>query len=183
MSKPRLLMHVCCGPCAIHPFKVMSEKHEIAAYYYNPNIHPETEYARRLSTAKSFCEEQGARFISGPHDPEQYFHAIGSSRVKPARCGHCYSLRLSAVASAAAELGYDAFTTTLLVSPHQDREAILAAGQTAENRSGARFLAEDFRDGFRDAQRISRDLGMYRQEYCGCRYSEAEAAIERGSEE
>lgn len=178
-AKKSLLLHVCCGPCAIHPIETMSDRYDVAAIFYNPNIHPDDEYARRLSSAKSLCESEEVRFLTGPYEPEQYFHAIGDDESKPARCAHCYELRLSATAAAATELEFDAFTTTLLVSPHQDRQAILAAGEAAEQTSDATFLGEDFRDGFREAQRISRDRGMYRQDYCGCRFSKTEAAEER----
>lgn len=179
MSARRLLLHTCCGPCSIYPIERLSTAYEVAGYYYNPNIHPEEEYARRLSTAKQYASGLGIRFITGPYDPEQYFRAVAVDEAKPNRCAHCYSLRLSAAASAAQELQFDAFTSTLLVSPYQDRERILEAGREAAGVAGVDFVEEDFRDGYRAVQVRSRELGMYRQKYCGCRFSETEAAQER----
>ncbi|RJQ56165.1 MAG: hypothetical protein C4521_00855 [Actinobacteria bacterium] len=170
-----VLLHVCCGPCAIHPVSVLGARSLVAAYYYNPNIHPAEEYARRLSTAKQYFEQIGLRFVSGPYIPEQYFSAIGSDVTKPARCEHCYELRLSATAAAAAELGFGSFATTLLVSPYQDREAILAAGRRAAQTNHVDFIEQDFTSGYRAAQQESRERGMYRQKYCGCSYSKDEA--------
>ncbi len=178
-SRNRLLLHACCGPCTIHPLEKMCADYNVSIYYYNPNIHPEAEYVRRLSAARQYCLEKGVRFVVGPYIVEQYFRAVAQDEAKPNRCAHCYSLRLSATASAAQELGFDAFTSTLLVSPYQDRDLVLAAGERAAEKCGAPFLGEDFRDGYRDAMQASRDLTMYRQKYCGCRYSEAEGARAR----
>jgi len=173
--KGRALLHVCCGPCAIEPVSALSGRWDLTAYYYNPNIHPLREYARRMATAKTFLQSEGVRFLSAPYDPDQYSNAIGEDTARPGRCARCYSLRLSAAACAAQELGVEAFTTTLLVSPYQDREQILEAGREASGRAGVEFLEEDFRPGYRAARQTARERGMYRQKYCGCRYSEEEA--------
>lgn len=180
-GEARLLLHVCCGPCAIHPVKVLSLTYGSAAYFYNPNVQPADEYARRLSAAKQYCESAGLRFVCGPYTPEEYSSAIAADKRKPRRCEHCYALRLNAAAKAAGKLGFDSFTTTLLASPYQDRDAILAAGVAAAQAAGVEFVREDFRDGYRDAQRESRELNMYRQKYCGCPCSKQEAAEERRS--
>lgn len=174
-AEPRLLVHVCCGPCAIHPLQELGARYNTAAYFYNPNVHPADEYARRLSTAKRYCETQRIRFLTGPYDTVHYFHAIGDETDKPGRCTHCYGLRLSAAAATAHELSFEAFTTTLLVSPYQDRDAILTAGREAAGLSGVTFVEEDFRIGYRAGQRQAHALGMYCQRYCGCRFSAHEA--------
>ncbi len=174
----RLLLHVCCGPCSIEPVEDLGKDYELGTYYYNPNIHPQDEYARRLATAKGYLQSLGLRFVSAPYVPLQYSNALGTLEKKPERCLRCYSLRLTATAAVAAELDFPNFTTTLFVSPYQDREAILRAGHEAAELAGVRFIEKDWRDRFRHGQQRARELGMYRQKYCGCSYSLAEAEEE-----
>ncbi len=169
----KVLLHTCCGPCLIHPFEVLSGSgHEVVAYYYNPNIHPSREYRRRLEVVREHCTKKGIELREGPYEMESFLAAVASDPAE--RCETCFSLRLSKAAAEARLLGAQAFTTTLLVSPHQDQEKIRRAGESAAIEHGVLFMFEDMRSGYPEAVAESRRLGMYRQGYCGCVYSEKE---------
>jgi epoxyqueuosine reductase len=176
----KTLLHVCCGPCAEWPLHVLAEQGtdlaagDVTGYFYNPNIHPREEHARRLENAARVASLRGVPFESDPAYDEAPFRermddppVHGDGTASP-RCRQCYAMRLEAAARHAAEIGAEAFTTTLLVSPYQDHAALVEIGRAAGERHGVRFLAEDFRDGYREGQRMAREDGLYRQRYCGC---------------
>lgn len=182
----KTLLHVCCGPCSEWPLRVLEERGadlasgELTGYFYNPNIHPADEHARRLANAARVAELRGLPFEADPAYDEAPFRARmddppvhGDGTASP-RCRTCYAMRLEAAAKRAAEIGADAFTTTLLVSPYQDQEALREIGREAGARHGVRFLEESFRDGYREGQRMAREDGLYRQRYCGCAASLAQ---------
>jgi predicted adenine nucleotide alpha hydrolase (AANH) superfamily ATPase len=147
---------------------------DLTGYFFNPNIHPPEEHARRLENAARLAALRGLPFEADPAYDEAPFRARmddpcvhGDGTASP-RCRACYALRMEAAAAQAARIGAEAFTTTLLVSPYQDREALREIGREAGRRHGVRFLEEDFRDGYREGQRMARADGLYRQRYCGC---------------
>lgn len=176
----RVLLHACCGPCLLEPYDSISEGAEVAVCYANPNIFPPDEYERRLGTLRAYAEEAGIEVIELPYEPQAWREIVSTtSGQRPERCRACYRLRIGMVAREAARRGYDAVATTLTVSPYQDYAGIIEAGEEVCAREGVRFLATDFRDRYPDATRRSRELGMYRQNYCGCEPSIAEAAAER----
>ena len=151
-------------------------------YWYNPNIHPYTEYRSRLDSLRLFAEEKkliliaedeyGLRlFIKGVSEKEK---ASGGSPGEQSRCAYCYRLRLEKAAHFAAENGYDAFSTTLLISPYQNHELIQRIGEELAAKHGVEFLYRDFRPLFREGQSHARKAGYYMQKYCGCIYSEEE---------
>lgn len=154
---------------------------DFGIYYDNPNIHPATEYERRLETIKEFvAEPHGLPFIEGPYDPqewEQRAGTYGTDREK--RCRACYRMRFERLAAMAAEQGYDAIGSTLTISPYQYTSAIIEELERAAAGVGLASDAHDYRDCYPEATRRSRELGMYRQNYCGCRFSIAEAQAER----
>lgn len=168
----RLLFHTCCGPCLIYPGETLSRDFEITSYYYNPNIHPTTEYIRRLDTLAWYCERLGYELIAGEYQPA--LHLRAAVAADGGRCAACYRLRLEETARYAAENGYGLFSTTLTVSPYQDHDLIGAIGAAAAERHGVAFVYRDFRAGYREGQAKARELEMYRQPYCGCIYSEFE---------
>jgi predicted adenine nucleotide alpha hydrolase (AANH) superfamily ATPase len=163
----KLLMHMCCAPCTTYPLTVLRTKNiDITGFFYNPNIHPLEEYNRRLETVKEYSRLVNLDVIcidGFMEDTWLNYKGDGFSR-----CNMCYSIRLDKVASYAKENGYDAFTTSLLVSPYQKHELIKELGDKFAKKYGIEFYYEDFRIGFREGQAIAKELGLYRQKYCGC---------------
>lgn len=167
VDDPRLLLHACCGPCAEYPARTLiAEGFELQAYYYNPNIHPKAEWTRRLDNLLTVAELIGFPVIVDAAYDEAPWLAM--TQPVPLRCQMCYRIRLEATAREAAARGIPRFTTTLLVSPYQDHDALIRIGQEAAERHGVTFLARDFRPGFREGQDQARADGLYRQKYCGC---------------
>lgn len=176
----RVLLHACCGPCLLEPFDALSARHEVTVCYANPNIAPAGEYARRRDTLGDYADRAGIEWFELPYEPGRWVEAV-AGLDRPERCRACYRLRLGLVAEEAARRGFDAIATTLTVSPYQDIEGINAAGAQVCADAGIGYLPADFRERYPDATRRSRELGMYRQNYCGCAPSMAEAEAERAA--
>jgi hypothetical protein len=154
----------------------------VEVLYANPNIHPLSEYERRRNTLLDYVRDQGLVIHELPYEPAEWLRAVVGLEDDPVRrCRACHSLRLTMTADYAAREDFDAFATTLSVSPYQDATSLRAAGTAAAHSAGVRYLDHDFRDRYREATRRSRELGMYRQNYCGCLLSEAEAARQRAA--
>lgn len=168
----KMLLHTCCGPCSIHPVDYLKEKGmEIQGYYHNPNIHPYTEYVKRRDTLLEYMASMGISVIyEEDYLLEEFIRKVVHRESE--RCRECYVMRLEQTAKAAKEGGFDSFTTTLLVSPYQKHELIHEIGVACGQKYGVPFYYADFRPGYREATARSRELGMYRQKYCGCIYSE-----------
>lgn len=170
----KILIHVCCGPCAIIPVaRLRDAGAEVTAYFYNHNIHPYQEYRRRLETVQEYCDKVGLPLIvRDEYNLEEFLAAVAANPSD--RCGYCYFSRLEAVAAVAAANGFDAFSSTLLYSRYQRHEDIRILGERAAARHGTAFHYEDFRSGWQEGIRLSKEMGLYRQQYCGCIYSEKE---------
>lgn len=168
----KLLLHTCCGPCSIYPVSVLrQEGHDLTGYFYNPNIHPLTEFRKRLETLQGYAGRVDLPLIvDEKYELDEYLRQVVFREGD--RCRVCYAMRLRKAAEAAIKGEYDAFTTTLLVSPYQTHEQIREIGTAIGVETGIPFLYLDFRPGYREATRISREENMYRQQYCGCIYSE-----------
>jgi predicted adenine nucleotide alpha hydrolase (AANH) superfamily ATPase len=177
----RLLLHACCGPCLLEPLDALAgEADEVTIAFANPNIHPAEEYIRRRDTLVDYAKQAGVDVVELRYDPVAWEREVASlAGAGRERCRACYRLRLELAAAMAAEGGYDALATTLSVSPYQDQAAINEEGIRAAADVGVAWLNRDFRDRYRDATVRSREIGMYRQNYCGCVYSQREAASER----
>ena len=169
-----ILLHCCCGPCATYTVKFLREQgHEVAAFWYNPNIHAYLEHQRRLESMQALAQKMNLPLIMAPgYDLVAYFRAVVGHEGD--RCPHCYRLRLKKAAELARDQGFDAFTTTLLISPHQRHRLLHEIGDELGTECGVEFYYQDFRNGFRESQRLARELELYRQKYCGCVYSEWE---------
>jgi predicted adenine nucleotide alpha hydrolase (AANH) superfamily ATPase len=155
-------------------------EHDLVVYFDNPNIHPAGEYRRRLATLREYARDHGIEVIEGEYDPAAWIEAVSHVVSDPVeRCRACFRLRLDRSAGAAKANGCDAFATTLTVSPYQDGEAIREAGTSAAHREDIEYLHEDHRPRYQEAVRRSRELDMYRQNYCGCLLSELEAEESR----
>jgi hypothetical protein len=170
----KVLLHTCCGPCAIYPVEYLREKElEVWSYFYNPNIHPYTEFVRRRETLEAYAQNAGFKVIlDDEYSMEEFLRAVVYREDR--RCRVCYAMRLRKTARLAKDEGYDCFTTTLLVSPYQKHNLIRQAGEAAADEYGIPFYYADFRPGYQSAVAFSKKTGMYRQQYCGCIYSEKE---------
>ncbi|MGI6678644.1 MAG: epoxyqueuosine reductase QueH [Dehalobacterium sp.] len=168
----KLLLHACCGPCAVFPVQSLRKMgHEVNGYFYNPNIHPYKEYERRLLAFHEFSEkEQLETIIKDDYDLEGFLRMV--HQREHIRCGFCYRMRLREAARIAKVNGFDAFTTSLLVSPYQKHDLIKQVGEEVGVEFSIPFYYRDFRSGYREGVNISREMGLYRQPYCGCIYSE-----------
>jgi predicted adenine nucleotide alpha hydrolase (AANH) superfamily ATPase len=174
----RLMLHACCGPCLLEPFDVLSTEHEVRVVYANPNIHPREEYEKRRDTLLAYAREHGIEADELPYEPRAWEDAVaGLGRGE--RCRACYAIRIGMTARHAFEHGFDVVATTLTVSPFQNADAIREEGIEACSDAGVGFLVTDFRDRYPEAVRRSRELGMYRQSFCGCRHSMGEAEQDR----
>lgn len=176
-----LALHACCGPCLLEPYDALAvEVARVAVVYFNPNIHPAEEYARRRDVLLQYAAAHNIEVVELEYDPGQWLERVGAhARTPELRCRACYRLRLEHVADWAADNGFDAIATTLTVSPYQDGAAIAEEGAAAARDAGVRYLDRDFRDRYAAATARSRELEMYRQNYCGCIMSDIEARAGR----
>ena len=180
-----LLLHSCCGPCSSSVIERLAGEFNITVLYYNPCITDEEEYKKRKAAQISFIEKFNAErldlpdigFIEGPYEPGAFLELTRGHEEDPEggqRCSICFRQRLEKAAETAMFRGFDLFGTTLTVSPHKNFEIISAIGKDIAARYGIGFLDRDFKkqDGFKRSIELSRKYGLYRQNYCGCRYSE-----------
>lgn len=179
----RVALHACCGPCLIEPFDALVEEGvEVTVVYYNPNIHPAEEYERRRDALLEHARRVGVEVVEIDYDPAAWMERVAPlARDGAQRCQACYRLRFEEVARWAGDNGYDVVASTLTVSPYQDAEAITREGERAAEAAGIAYLARDYRDRYPEATRRSRELEMYRQNYCGCVMSDLEARQQRAA--
>lgn len=180
---PSLLLHSCCAPCSSYTLEYLSQHFEMTVFYYNPNIYPEEEYLRRVEEQKRFIAEFPAahpiKLIIGSYDPREFFGAVKGLEHVPEggeRCFECYRLRLEKTARLAAEQGFEYFTTTLSISPYKNAAKL---GEIAAELSGiykVKALPTDLkkREGYKRSIELSKQYGLYRQDYCGCIFSKQE---------
>jgi hypothetical protein len=174
-----ILVHTCCGPCLSHLLKPLRARSApFTAFFYNPNIHPLLEFRRRLKAVQVLADcEKVPVDVDAEYGLEVFLDAVGEHRRVPDRCRMCYQLRLDATAARAAERGYPAFTTTLLVSPQQRRDLICSLGHEAGERHGVTFDDTDWRPYYEAGQQVARQRQLYRQQYCGCIFSERDRYV------
>ncbi len=182
--RPRLLLHVCCAPCSTACLELLTDVFDVTCFYCNPNISPQEEYERRLQELDRLLKELPLRarpdLLPCAYEPERFEAIALGLEAEPeggARCEKCYRLRLEETARAAKAHGYDYFTTTLSVSPYKNAEKLNTIGAALAETWGVRYLFSDFkkRDGYLRSIRLSAEYGLYRQDYCGCVYSKAQA--------
>jgi len=169
-----LLLHACCGPCAIKCVESLkAESISPTLFYFNPNIHPFLEYeSRRESLLKLADETATPAIIHGAYGLKDFLNALNGEFDH--RCGICYQIRLEETAKYAKENDFDGFTSTLLISPYQNHKTIIKSGEAAASKFDIPFLYRDFRPLFREGQKAAREMGLYMQKYCGCVFSEEE---------
>jgi predicted adenine nucleotide alpha hydrolase (AANH) superfamily ATPase len=172
----KLLAHICCAPDASYGVRALRERFDVTGFFYNPNIHPVEEFRKRALAALDLQGKDPFPLIMGNGGEAEWEEEVRGLEGEPERgrrCETCVRFRLRETARKAAELGIPAFGTVLTVSPKKDASMINRVGMEEGRVSGVRFVAADLkkRDGYLQSVRISRDLGIYRQRYCGCRYS------------
>ena len=179
----RILVHVCCGPCAVYPMqRLVAAGHELTGFFHNPNIHPYQEFRRRLEAALALSKAGGwPLLVDDCYGLREYLREVVSDEEN--RCRHCYDMRLDQVARQAKAGGFDAFTTTLLYSRYQNHALICERAAWWVAQHGVDFYYEDFRLGWQEGIDSSIRMGLYRQPYCGCIYSEQERYDKRWRKE
>lgn len=167
-----VLIHICCANCAIYPVNTLREAgHEIVGYFFNHNIHPYQEYRKRLQAVEEYAAACAIEVVyKDEYHLEDFLANVASDSAS--RCTYCYQSRLKQAAEYAAANGFDAFTSSLLYSRYQNHELIRKMGEELGNHFGIEFLYDDYRAGWQEGIRISKEMGLYRQQYCGCIYSE-----------
>ena len=176
----KLLLHTCCGPCFLGVWEELSLHPEIETtlYYFNPNIYPEEEFKKRLQNLKLVADQKSLPLITTDWQNGLYNNGISQTgAIFPSRCLGCYRIRLLDVAKYAKLNGYDAFSTTLFVSPYQQHKELRQIGEEIEKIVGIKFYYTDWRPFFRKGQTDAKTLGIYRQRYCGCQYSLSESSV------
>ena len=173
----KTLLHICCAPCANQPIEVLrTDGFEVTGFWYNPNIHPFTEYRARRNCLREYAGVIELPLIERDDYGLRPFVREVAEDIA-GRCVKCYEMRLFETARAAAEGGFDSFTSSLFISPYQRHELMREVAERAAFEYGVKFEYRDFRPYFRDGQEKARELGMYIQKYCGCVFSEEERYI------
>ena len=177
---PSLLIHSCCAPCSSYVLEYLSEYFKITVFYYNPNIYPESEYTKRIAEQQKLIRDMEFRypvsFLAGKYDKEKFYEmAAGMEDLKEggARCMKCCELRLSEAAGQAAAGGFDYFTTTLSISPMKNAQKLNEIGLRVGEEYSVKYLVSDFKkkNGYKRSIELSKEYGLYRQDYCGCEFS------------
>lgn len=172
-----ILLHACCGICSGYPISMLKELgYDVTVYFCNPNLDTEEEFNRRLEAQKTICSNFGVNLIVQKYDHKSFLEYIKGLENEPERgkrCEKCIELRLKHAACKTKELGFKIFTTSLVISPHKDFKLISKLGEAIANNNGIKYLSIDFKkkDGFLKTNKISKELNIYRQNYCGCEFA------------
>ncbi|HUI90920.1 MAG TPA: epoxyqueuosine reductase QueH [Chitinivibrionales bacterium] len=177
--KPRLLLHICCAPDEAWVVHSLCAEYDLRCYFCNPNIQPREEYDKRLVEARNTARRYGVSFDAAPYKPEDWETAVINFLDTPeggARCEQCFLLRLRDTARFCKEIGWTSFTTVMSISPHKRIDMLNKTGKIAADEFGVTYEPFNFKknDGFLKSIKLSRELGLYRQDYCGCRLSKEE---------
>lgn len=177
---PSVLLHSCCAPCSSYCIEYLSQYFHVTVFYYNPNIYPDSEYYHRVKEQQEFINRFPAKypvgFIEGEFDTQEFYKAAKGLEQEPergARCTECFRLRLGRTAEVAVEKGFDYFTSTLTISPMKDAALLNQIGSEMGEAHGVKWLPSDFKkkNGYLRSCQLSREYGIYRQDYCGCVFS------------
>ena len=176
-SNKKILLHACCGICSSYPISLLQDMgYCVVVYFYNPNIFPDSEYQKRLKAEKTLCNHFGCELIVGDYETEAYYEYVKGLENEPEkgrRCDKCFEMRLIKTAQKAKELKIEEFTTSIVISPHKNYEKISKIGEQIGTKYNLKYLSINFRkqDGFLKTNQISKSLNLYRQNYCGCKFS------------
>lgn len=179
MTKSKLLLHICCAPDEAWVVHSLSGRYSLHCFFCNPNITPESEYHRRLREAQKVAKYYKVPFTADHYDPDSWEKSVLPFSHTPEggeRCFHCFLLRLERTARFCAETGFPAFTTVMSISPHKRIDMLNKTGTAAADKYHVTYECFNFKknDGFRNSIALSKELGLYRQDYCGCRLSRVE---------
>lgn len=182
--RPRLLIHSCCAPCSSYVIEYLSELFRMTLFFYNPNITDAGEYKKRLEEWKRLCADFPVEIIEGSYEPQKFFAMAAGLEKEPeggARCYLCYEMRMRAAAELAGREGCDYYTTSLSISPHKNAKKINEIGEKFAKEYGVRHLPSDFKkkNGYKRSIELSKEYGLYRQNYCGCIYSKVASGEKR----
>jgi predicted adenine nucleotide alpha hydrolase (AANH) superfamily ATPase len=168
----KVLFHICCGPCAAYPLQELRARGvAVTGFFYNHNIHPYQEYERRLAAVRQLADQTSLPMLyRDEYGLEEFLAAVAATPAS--RCRYCYASRLEVAARTAASEGFTAYSSSLLYSRYQNHGLIRELGEKYGDRYGVTFHYDDYRRGWQDGIRLSKELGLYRQQYCGCIYSE-----------
>ncbi len=177
MAKPKILVHVCCAPDGLYVLDLLKEDYEVCGYFYNPNIHPREEYILRLEETKKIARILGVKLHEEIYDDERWFDITKKFKDEPEkgrRCDICYALRLERTAQKASALAFELFATVMSLSPWKKADTLNRIGRMFARRYKIKFLEANFKkkNGFRKSMELSKRHGLYRQNYCGCLYSQ-----------
>lgn len=178
MDRKKIVLHACCGICSGYPISYLKDLgYEVCVYFYNPNIYPLEEYKKRLDAQKKLCKSMGVELFEAEYNQEEYFESVKGLENEPEkglRCNKCFELRLLKTAEFAKSVGIKTFTTSIVISPHKNFEKISKIGDEISKKMGIDYLSVNFRknDGFLKTNKISKELNLYRQNYCGCKFSQ-----------
>ncbi|MGO5051341.1 epoxyqueuosine reductase QueH [Lachnospiraceae bacterium LCP25S3_G4] len=185
---PKLLLHSCCAPCSSYVLEYLSQYFKITVFYYNPNIFPEAEYRKRAEEQQVLIGdmkvEQPIAFMQGAFERECFYQNIkGLENVKEGgeRCVRCFRLRLERSAEVARDGGFDYFTTTLSISPLKNSKILNELGNELQEKYNVKYLPSDFKkkNGYQRSIELSKEYGLYRQNYCGCEFSKRERELDK----
>lgn len=195
---PKLFLHACCAPCSSYCLEYLAQYFEITVFYYNPNISPKQEYDKRVIELELFIERQEEllkglekkyliSFIEGTYEPERFYKLTKGMEEMPEggeRCFACYQLRLQEAAKEAVKGNYDYYTTTLSISPHKNAQKLNEIGEQMGKHYGIAYLPSDFKkkNGYYRSCELSKEFGLYRQDYCGCIFSKRESEQRKANE-
>ncbi|MFP4082106.1 MAG: epoxyqueuosine reductase QueH [Candidatus Aminicenantes bacterium] len=174
--KPKMLVHICCAPDALYVMHLLKNTYEVSGFFYNPNIYPRSEYRLRLEEARKAAGILNFKLLEGAYEDERWLNTTKKFKDEPEmgkRCHVCYALRLNKTAQKASSLGFDGFTTVMSLSPWKKADVLNRMGRMFARRYGLNFLEANFKkkDGFKKSVELSKRYDLYRQNYCGCRYS------------
>lgn len=173
----KVLLHACCAICSAYPIKYMKENgYDVVVCFYNPNIYPLSEYQKRLEAERTLCRNFGVELIEENYDENEFLNYVKGYEDCPEkgeRCPLCFELRLKKSAETAQKLGIKNFTTSIVISPHKNFALLSGIGNKIGQETGLNYLDIDFKkgDGFLKTNKIAKELNLYRQNYCGCRFS------------
>ena len=176
-KKDKIVLHTCCAICSGYPVSYLQDAgYQVIAYFYNPNIYPSEEYMKRLEAERTLCRHFGCELYEADYIPDEFYEAARGFENEPERgkrCDRCFELRLKKTAEFALEHGIKNFTTSIVISPHKNFQKLSEIGLKIASETNLNFLSIDFKkkDGFLKTNKISRELALYRQNYCGCKFS------------
>jgi len=172
-----MLVHICCAPDAIYVIDLLQKEYDVTGYFYNPNVHPQEEYQLRLEETRKVAEILNFKMLEEVYDHDRWLELTKKFRNEPEkgkRCDICYAMRLEKTSLKASELGFDFFATIMSLSPWKKADALNQTGRMFARKNKIRFMEADFKkkDGFKKSIELSKHHHLYRQNYCGCVYSQ-----------